>query len=65
MIRIEPIIDHHSYSVNGKEIYKDTNDNWIAQQELTMQERNAFANYKKAIIENKAFKKHTKANYKF
>lgn len=62
-VRIEPIIDHESYSVNGKEVYKDSNDNWIQRQELTSQEANAFNNYKKAIINNKAFKKHTKATY--
>ncbi len=57
---IVPIKDHESYEVNGKEIYKDSNDNWIAREEFTQQERNAFVNYRKAVIENKAFKKHTK-----
>lgn len=61
---IVPIKDHESYEVNGKEIYKDSNDNWITRQEFTQQERNAFVNYRKAVIENKAFKKHTKATYK-
>lgn len=63
-VKIIPIIDHESYNVNGKEIYKDTNSNWIARQELTTQENNAFRNYKKAVIENAAFKTHTKAEYK-
>jgi hypothetical protein len=62
-VRIEPIIDHESYNVNDKEVYKDSNGNWIQRQELTSQELNAFNNYKKAVIENKAFKKHTKATY--
>lgn len=61
---IVPIKDHESYEVNGKEIYKDSNGNWITRQEFTQQERNAFVNYRKAVIENKAFKKHTKATYK-
>ena len=61
---IVPIKDHESYEVNGKEIYKDGNDNWITRQEFTQQERNAFVNYRRAVIENKAFKKHTKATYK-
>lgn len=60
---IEPITDHESYSVNGKEVYNDGSDNWIARQELTSQELNAFNNYKKAVINNKAFKRHTKATY--
>ena len=63
-VLIKPIVDHERYEVNNKEIYKDTNGNWIARQELTQQERNAFHNYKKAVIENKAFKTHTKAQYK-
>jgi hypothetical protein len=63
-VRITPLVDHESYSINNKEVYKDSNGNWIYRQELTSQEVNAFHNYKKAVIENKAFKKHTKATYK-
>ena len=63
-VKIIPITDHESYNVNGKEIYNDTNGNWIARQELTTQEANAFNNYKKAVIESGAFKTHTKAEYK-
>ncbi len=63
-VSIKPVIDHEMYLVNDKNIYKDTNSNWIAKHELTVQETNAFSNYKKAVIENKAFKKHTKATYK-
>lgn len=63
-VKIIPIVDHESYNVNGKEVYKDSNGNWIQRQEFTTQETNAFNNYKKAVIENKAFKKHTKAEYK-
>ena len=46
-----------------QEVYKDSNGNWIARQELTTLENNAFSNYRKAVIENTAFKKHTKATY--
>ena len=63
-IKIEPIVDHERYEVNGKEIFKDANDNWIAKTELTQWEKNAFRNYEKAVINNKAFKTHTKAEYK-
>lgn len=62
-VTIIPITDHESYSVNKKEVYKDSNGNWIARQELTTLESNAFSNYKKSVIENAAFKKHTKATY--
>ena len=63
-IVINPISDHELYEVNGKEIYKDSNGNWIAWEEFTQQERNAFQNYRKVVIDNKNFKKHTKAEYK-
>ena len=63
-IVINPISDHELYEVNGKEIYKDSNENWIAREEFTQQERNAFQNYRKVVIDNKNFKKHTKAEYK-
>ena len=63
-IKITPIIDHERYEVNGKEIYLDTNGHYVAREELTQQERNAFSIYKKAIIDNKEVKKHTKATCK-
>jgi hypothetical protein len=62
-VTIQPKTDHESYLVNNKEVYKDSNGNWIARQELTTLENNAFSNYRKAVIENTAFKKHTKATY--
>jgi hypothetical protein len=62
-VRIKPIMDHESYNVNDKEVYKDSNGNWIQRRELTSQELNAFNNYRKAVIENPAFKKHTNATY--
>ncbi len=34
-IVIIPITDHEVYEVNGKEIYKDSNGNWIAREEFT------------------------------
>ena len=64
-IKVKPITDHEVYEVNGKEIYKDTNGNWLTRKDFTQQEKNAFNNYKKAVIDNKAFKKHTEATYKF
>lgn len=60
---IRPIVDGSQYEINGKDIYKDSNENWIARQELTSQELNAFNNYKKAIIENKNIKEHRVATY--
>ena len=63
-VTIIPIEKHESYSVNQKTVHKDMNGNWVAIQELTTNERTAFNNYKKAVIENPAFKNHTKATYK-
>ena len=63
-IKIKPIKDHVSYDVNGKTIVKDRNGNWISAYELTQDESNAFANYRKAVINNPAFTKHTTATYK-
>lgn len=61
-VRIVPVTDHELYEVNGKEIYKE-GENWIARVELSTQEKNAFSNYRKAVIDNSNFKKHTKATY--
>jgi hypothetical protein len=63
-VAIIPITDHELYTVNGKQIYKDGNGNWVAKIEFTPAESSAFNQYKKLVIENPAFKKHTKANYK-
>ena len=63
-IKIKSISDHEIYEVNDKEVYKDSNGNWIARGELSWKEWNAFNNYKKTVIENPAFKFHTKATYK-
>lgn len=50
-ITIKPIAADELYEVNGKELYKDSNGNWIARIELTNQECIAFNNYMKAIQE--------------
>jgi phage terminase large subunit len=63
-ITIKPITDHENYDVNGKEVYKDTNGNWINKGDLSDAENRAFRTYKKQVIENTRFKKHTKATYK-
>ncbi|MGR3790063.1 hypothetical protein ACUXZJ_11385 [Flavobacterium sp. TN-1] len=63
-IVIEPKTDHESYLVNGKEVYKNSYNSWIASTELTCQERKAFEIYKQKVIDNPAFKKHTKATFK-
>ncbi len=37
--------DHDTIVVNGKEIFKDANGNWISRHELTAQESLAFSDY--------------------
>lgn len=63
-VEIIPINDHELYEVNGKEIWKDVTGTWICRMELSIKEQGAFNSYKKNIIDNPAFKKHPKANYK-
>ncbi|PWA10944.1 hypothetical protein [Flavobacterium laiguense] len=63
-IEIIPIIDHESYKVNGHMMYKDHNENWISSSAMTDIELRMFRRYKKLVIDNPAFKKHTKATYK-
>jgi hypothetical protein len=63
-VTINPIIDHETYEVNGKTVYQDSRGEWISKQELSSTEWNAFRNYKIIVIENKAFKKHSKSIYK-
>jgi hypothetical protein len=63
MIRIKTIVEHESYEVNGKEVYKDTNGNWVARQELTPNEVKAFTSHKINAIDNPEFKKHPEASY--
>ncbi len=48
-VNITEIEKDQEYMVNTKTVYKDTNDKWIATQELTPTERNTFFNYLKAI----------------
>lgn len=65
MITIKPIVEHESYDVNGKEVYKDTNNNWVARQELTANESKAFSDHKRNVIDKLEVKKHPKATYKY
>ena len=63
-IAIIPIEDHAQYNVNGNIVYKDSNDNYISRSEMSGSENAAFKRYKQLVIDNPAFKKHTKATYK-
>lgn len=63
-IIITPIIDNESYNLNGHHVYKDTFGNWSCKEDLPDKELRAFRRYEKLVINNPAFKKHTKATYK-
>ena len=63
-VTIQPVKDHEEYTVNGHLVYKDTRGTWVCKHNLSTTELNAFRNYEKVVINNKAFKKHTKSVYK-
>lgn len=62
-ITIKPIVEHESYDVNGKEVYKDSSGNWLARQELTANESKAFSDHKRNVVDKPEVKKHPKASY--
>ena len=51
-ITIEPT-EANSYTINGKEVYKDASGNWIARNacKFTTAELRAWSNYKKLVID--------------
>lgn len=65
IVKIFPIEQGERYEVNGKEVYLDSNENWITTEDLTQIEKVAFNNYKRLIIENKEIKKHPKSTFKY
>ena len=63
-VTIQPIVDHETYEVNGHLVYKDTHGNWACKVDLADVELRMFRRYEKLVINNTAFKRHTKATYK-
>lgn len=43
-------VNDTEYTINGKEIYKDTNNNWVAREELTTAELKEFRRHKEKAI---------------
>ena len=64
MITISCIEKEEKYEVNGKIVYLDSEENWVATQELTTNEKQAFENYRHIIIENEGLKSHPRATYR-
>lgn len=63
-VTIVPITDHESYDVNGHIVHKNSSEQWQSRTVMTDTELKAFKRYEKIVINNPAFKKHTKATYK-
>ncbi len=45
-IKVKTIEKGSHYEVNHKEVYLDSNNNWIAREELTSRERQAFIKHR-------------------
>lgn len=54
-VQIREIRKGEEYEVNGKNVYKDSNENWIAREELTEEEFVTFRRHKKQIEDNQRF----------
>ena len=54
-VEIREIRKGEEYEVNGKNVYKDSNENWIAREELTEEEFVNFRKHKKSIEANQRF----------
>ena len=51
-IHIKPT-ELNSYTVNNKEVYQDTDGNWVAKEKFNTAELRAWSNYKKMAIDDK------------
>lgn len=60
---IECVETHEVYTVNGKEVYKDSEGNFIAREELNPSEYRGFSRYRNNVISNRSFRVHTQAIY--
>jgi hypothetical protein len=54
-VQIREIRKGEEYEVNGKNVYKDSNENWIAREELTEEEFVTFRRHKKHVEDNQRF----------
>lgn len=54
-VQIREIRKGEEYEVNGKNVYKDSNENWITSEELTEEEFVTFRRHKKHIEDNQRF----------
>ena len=54
-VQIREIRKGEEYEVNGKNVYKDSNENWVAREELTEEEFVTFRRHKKHVEDNQRF----------
>ena len=54
-VQIREIRKGEEYEVNGKNVYKDSNENWITREELTEEEFVTFRKHNKSIEANQRF----------
>ena len=54
-VQIREIRKGEEYELNGKNVYKDSNENWIAREELTEEEFVTFRRHKKHVEDNQRF----------
>lgn len=48
-VKIAPMKEYNHYTVNGKIVYKDSNENWIASPSLTDIEKRFFNEYRNCL----------------
>ena len=51
-VEIIEVVKGEEYTVNGKNVYKDSNNNWVSLEELTEAEYVAFRRHKKIKDDN-------------
>lgn len=54
-VEIKEIRKGEEYEVNGKNVYKDSNNNWISREELTESEFQEWKRHKKLVEDNQRF----------
>jgi hypothetical protein len=64
-VTITPLDKGERYRVNNTVVYKDSNENWIATQELTSNEKRVFNNYIQEVINNEHYEDHPEVYYDY
>ena len=54
-VQIKEIRKGEEYEINGKNVYKDSNNNWISREELTDSEFQEWKRHKKLVEDNQRY----------